>query len=311
MNYLKPKYWSKKNSFISKFLLPISLIYQIFLFIKQKFTIKEDFNLPIICVGNIYLGGTGKTPLSIEIYKELEKKKFKPVLIKKFYPEHFDEQQLIKDRDVNIILEKNRKKGVLEAIEKKFNVAILDDGFQDLSVNKSINIICFNSEQQIGNGYVIPSGPLRERFESIKDVKIVVINGKKNIDFENKILNINNKIKIFYTKYIPLNLEKIKNKKLLAVAGIGEPKNFFNLLEKNNLNIPIKMEFPDHYNFKKKDVDKIQEIATKNHLHIVTTEKDYYRLDKSFKDNIHYVKVELDIEKKEKFINLVIEHSVL
>ena len=75
MNYLKPKYWSKKNSFISKFLLPISLIYQIFLFIKQKFTIKEDFNLPIICVGNIYLGGTGKTPLSIEIYKELEKKK--------------------------------------------------------------------------------------------------------------------------------------------------------------------------------------------------------------------------------------------
>ena len=180
-----------------------------------------------------------------------------------------------------------------------------------MSVNKSINIICFNSEQQIGNGYVIPSGPLRERFESIKNVKIVVINGEKNIDFENKILNINNKIKIFYTKYIPLNLEKIKNKKLLAVAGIGEPKNFFNLLEKNNLNIPIKMEFPDHYNFKKKDVDKIQEIATKNHLHIVTTEKDYYRLDKSLKDNIHYVKVELDIEKKEKFINLVIEHSVL
>ncbi len=310
MNYLKPKYWSKKNSLISKFLLPISLIYQFFFFIKQRITIKEDFNLPIICVGNIYLGGTGKTPLSIEICKELEKKKFKPVLIKKFYPEHFDEQQLIKDKNINLILEKNRKKGVLKAIVKKFNIAILDDGFQDLSVNKSLNIICFNSEQQIGNGYVIPSGPLRERFDSIKNVKIIVINGEKNINFENKILSINNKIEIFYTNYIPLNLEKIKNKKLLAMAGIGEPKNFFNLLERNNLHVSIKMEFPDHYNFKKKDVDKIQEIATKNHLHIVTTEKDYYRLDKSFKNNIHYLKVGLKIENREKLINLLIEHSL-
>ena len=79
---------------------------------------------------------------------------------------------------------------------------------------------------------MLPSGPLRESLNSLKEAHIVLINGKKNFEFEKKILKINPKLNIFYSKYIPNNINEFINKKLLAIAGIGNPGNFFELLEK-------------------------------------------------------------------------------
>ena len=84
----------------------------------------------------------------------------------------------------------------------------------------------------IGNGLILPSGPLRESLSSLKNAEIIIINGEKVKNFEEKILNINNELEIFYSYYEPLNIEKFRNKKLLALAGIGNPKNFFHLIEK-------------------------------------------------------------------------------
>ena len=310
MNNMKPKFWNRKISLISKILIPLSIIYLFLLFLKQKLTKKESFKIPIICIGNIYLGGTGKTPLSIEIYKELEKRKFKPALIKKFYHDHSDEHEMIKNKNINLILNKNRKKCILEAIDKKLDIAVLDDGFQDLSINKNLNIICFNSNQLVGNGFLLPAGPLREKFDSIKRAKIIVINGFKNIEFENKVFNTNKNVEIFYSNYIPTNLDNFRNKKLLAFAGIGEPENFFNLLKKNNLNVTMKYAFPDHYNYSEKEIDKFNIEASKKDLRIVTTEKDYNRLNIAMRQNINYLKLNLTIEKKEKFIDLIMKYSI-
>ena len=99
----------------------------------------------------------------------------------------------------------------------------MDDGFQDCRIKKDLNIICFNQRQLIGNGMIIPAGPLRESLESLNLAELVLINGNKDEYFEEKILTVNNKIKIFYSQYVPTNLDHFKGKKLIAIAGIGNP----------------------------------------------------------------------------------------
>ena len=121
------------------------------------------------------------------------------------------------------------------AIKNKANIAILDDGFQDLSINKDLIIICFSENQWIGNGLTIPSGPLREELTALRKANCVIINGEKNVTIEKKIFEKNKKIKIFYSKYVAQNIDNFKNKNIISFAGIGNPINFFNLLKNNNL----------------------------------------------------------------------------
>tara|TARA_B100000579_G_scaffold412637_1_gene404537 strand:+ start:161 stop:1090 length:930 start_codon:yes stop_codon:yes gene_type:complete len=308
MMILKPKFWNEKNSLISLILIPISFLLQLLIEIKKRTTIQKSFKIPIICIGNIYLGGTGKTPLSIMLAKELINLKKKPAIIRKYYPEHLDEHNLINNTLDCLFVKKNRYKAIINAEEKKYNVAILDDGFQDFSIKKDLNILCFNSKQLIGNEMTLPSGPLREGMDAIKRTQIVIINGNKNELFEEKILNISKKVKIFYSKYLPLNIEKFKGKKLFAFAGIGNPNNFFNLLSESNLNLEKKLAFPDHYKFSKIEIQKMVEDSLKNNLELITTEKDYFRIkDYGFK-NIKYIKIKLEISKKDKFITQILDY---
>ncbi len=308
MNILKPKFWEKKNSLISLLFLPVSFFLQLLIRIKKKLTSEHSFKIPIICIGNIYLGGTGKTPLSILIAKELEKHNKKPAIIKKYYSEHIDEHKLINNSVDCLFLNKKRSKAINSAEKKQYNVAILDDGFQDYSIKKDLNILCFNSNQLIGNGMTLPSGPLRESINAIKKTQIVIINGNENKLFEEKILSISNKVKIFYSNYLPENIEEFKNKNLFAFAGIGNPNNFFKLLAENNLNVRKKLAFPDHYKFNKSEIQKMIDESFQNKLELITTEKDYFRIkDYGFK-HIKFLKIKLEILEKDKFINQILNY---
>ncbi len=305
MKISKPKFWSKKNTFISFLLLPLAFLYQILILINKSITRSKKFNIPIVCIGNIYLGGTGKTPLALLIMELLTKKGKKPSIIKKFYQEHFDEHEMIKNHTKQLFLNKDRTKALNDAESNNRDLAILDDGFQDSSIQKDVNILCFNSNQLIGNGFTIPSGPLRERLSSIKKANIIVINGKKNESFEKKILNISNKVEIFYSSYEPLNINEFKNKKILAFAGIGNPENFFEMLEEKNVDVQKRISFPDHYEFSKNEIEKIINEALEKSLIPLTTEKDYYRIKKLNLENISYIKIKLKINSEEKLLNKI------
>jgi|TARA_B110000211_G_scaffold149893_1_gene170567 tetraacyldisaccharide 4'-kinase len=305
MKLNKPKFWDKKYSLISIFLIPITLLVILFIFFKKKFTKIIKFDVPIICIGNIYIGGTGKTPSAILIAEELSKLGRKPVILRKFYKEHKDEYNLIKENFNNLIINKNRVSGILKAQKMNYDSVILDDGFQDYRIKKNLSIICFNQNQQFGNGLVLPSGPLREKLSALKNAEIILINGKKNIEFENKIFNINKKLKIFYANYKPQNIDQFKNKKLLALAGIGNPDNFFKMLSENELIIEKKLIYPDHYEFVETEIVKIIQEAEKNNYQIIMTEKDYFKF-KNFKNNkINYLKVSLVIDEKEKLFDTI------
>ena len=303
MKIVKPKFWDiKKKSFWSLILFPFTILY-FFIFFIKKFKKKKNFKIPIICVGNIYLGGTGKTPIVLELFNILKDLNKNPGFVKKYYNYIYDEISMLKNVGPTFV-SKNRVEAIENLITKNHDVAILDDGFQDFSINKNFSLICFNSNQWIGNGFLLPSGPLRESLSAIKRADCIVINGKKNIEIENKILK-EKDTKIFYSKYIPENIDKFKNNKIIAFAGIGNPINFIDLLNEYNLNIVETISFPDHYTYKTNDVDLLKKKANKLDATLVTTEKDYIRLDNSLKTNINYLKVKLEIENKERLIELL------
>ena len=308
MKVLKPKFWSEKNSLLSFILLPISIFLQVLRVFQKKAVIKRKSSIPVICVGNIYLGGTGKTPLSLEIIKILEKIHKKTAIIKKSYREHRDEFNLIESKNIKLFKNSNRFKAICEAINQKFDCVVLDDGFQDYSINKDLNILCFNAGQLIGNGMTLPSGPLREPFSSLKRCQVVVINGNADADFEKKIKDISKNISIYYSKYLPTNIENFKEQNLLAFAGIGNPENFFKLLEDNKLKLKKKILFPDHYNYSLEELNNLIDFSLKNNLKLITTEKDFFRI-KHFKlPHIKYLEVKLEISNKESFEKKIIKY---
>ena len=303
MNFKKPKFWDQPIiSFWSILLFPFSLVFLLTSSIIKIFKTQKKFSIPIICIGNIYVGGTGKTPLTSEIFKILMSSGKNPGFVKKSYSYLSDEITMLK-KIGKVFYDKNRTHAIKKLISEGYDVAVLDDGFQDFTIKKDFSILCFNSKQLIGNGLVIPSGPLRENFNSILRANCIVINGDKNLEFENKIKKTFKKeIKIFYSKYKIKNMENLQNKEIIAFAGIGNPSNFFDLLKENNLNLKKTYSFPDHHFYSQKDFDKIiGDNATK----VVTTEKDYYRMNNEQKKNCYCVVVDLEIENKDEFINLI------
>ena len=303
MKLKKPKFWDNpKLSIWSILFFPFSLIYFFLSYIKQLKRSKK-FHVPIVCVGNIYLGGTGKTPLAKEIFKITRSLGKNPAFVKKYYDYLEDEIKMLEGMGKTFAA-KERAEGIELLIKNNNDLAILDDGFQDSSIRKSFSILCFNQKQWIGNGFLIPSGPLRERLSSIKRADCIVINGDKDNIIENQINKIK-QLKIFYTKYKPKNLEILKDKKIFAFAGIGNPLNFFELLKKNNLQLLNYQSFPDHYNYKKKDLDNLKSKAKELNALLLTTEKDYCRIDIDFRKGIEKLDVDLEIDSKEEFINLI------
>ena len=303
MKLKKPKFWDNpKLSIWSILFFPFSLIYFFLSYIKQLKRSKK-FHIPVVCVGNIYLGGTGKTPLAKEIFKITRSLGKNPAFVKKYYDYLQDEIEMLEGVGKTFTA-KERAEGIELLIKNNNDIAILDDGFQDSSIRKSFSILCFSQKQWIGNGFLIPSGPLRERLSSIKKADCIVINGDKDNIIENQINKIK-QLKIFYTKYKPKNLEILKDKKIFAFAGIGNPLNFFELLKKNNLQLLNYQSFPDHYNYKKKDLDNLKSKAKELNALLLTTEKDYCRINRDFRKGIEKLDVDLEIDSKDEFINLI------
>ena len=309
MKLKKPKFWDhKKPSFFSYLLLPFSIILDLITKIKSKPKFSNS-KIKTICVGNIYIGGTGKTSLAIKIKEILDKNNIKACFIKKFYPNQTDEQKLLSK---NGVLFSNLKRitALNEAIAEGFEVAIFDDGLQDSSIKYDLEIVCFNNLNWIGNGLTLPSGPLRENINNLKSYENVFLNGNEEslIAIKEQIKRINPNININSGKYTPLNIGEFdKNQNYLVFSGIGNHKTFVEMLKNNKLKIVSDLEYPDHYQYSKKDLDEIIINAKKFNAHIITTEKDYLRLENLNRNEIFYVKSSLDISDEKNLTNKLIK----
>ena len=308
MNLKKPKFWeNEKPNLLAYILLPFAKLIQLLNLLKSKQK-KIKFKIKTICIGNIYLGGTGKTSLSVEIKNILEKKNIKTCFVKKFYNNQQDEQILLKNHG-ELFLSNKRSIAIRDAEDKGFEIAILDDGLQDQSIEYDTKIVCFNNLNWIGNGLTIPAGPLREEISNLKNYKQVFINGNlENLEYlKKKILNINPGIKINIGKYIPENLNEFNiEDNYLVFSGIGNHKTFVSMMREYSFKILKDFEFPDHYKYKDNDIKKITNLAKELGCKIVTTEKDFLRLKNINFENLKFIKSKLKILEEEKFIKSII-----
>ena len=309
MNLKKPKFWDqKKPNLLAYILFPIAYLIQLIGFI-FKVSNSKKFKIKTICLGNIYLGGTGKTSLSIAINKILTQKKIKSCFVKKFYKDQVDEQKLLNNYG-KLFLSYNRSEAIIQAQKENYEIAILDDGLQDKSIEYDTKFVCFNTINWIGNGMTIPAGPLRENINSLKKYRNIFLNGNlENIDkLKDKILNINPNINIHLGKYQPINIDEFNlSDKYFIFSGIGNHQTFINMIKNFNLNIVKDVEFPDHYKYSKKDINNILNEANKLDCKIITTEKDYIRLDTENINinDIKFIKSELKIIDENKLINSI------
>ncbi len=308
MNLKKPNFWDLKKPNIFAYLLyPLALLVKFLTIFFSKSSSKK-FEIKTICVGNIYVGGTGKTSLCLKINKILTQKKIKSCFIKKFYKDQIDEQKLLQ-KNGKLFTSSKRINAIEIAQLEKYNVAIFDDGLQDRSIKYDVSIVCFNNINWVGNGMTLPAGPLRENIENIKKYNCLFLNGNlENVnDLKNKILKINPNINIFIGKYEPTNLDDFdKDEKYIVFSGIGNHQTLITMIKNCGLNILKDFEFPDHYEYKKKDINKILIEAKNLNCKIITTEKDYLRLDGKFLDKIKFIKSDLKIIDEEKFIKFII-----
>tara|TARA_B100000674_G_scaffold140645_1_gene110444 strand:+ start:468 stop:1394 length:927 start_codon:yes stop_codon:yes gene_type:complete len=308
MKLKKPKFWDyKKPNILAYLLLPIAFLIQSTSYFLRKLASKK-FKIKTICVGNFYLGGTGKTSLCIKINNILNKKNLKSCLIKKFYKNQIDEKKIL-EKNGKLFISKNRIEAITQAENENYEFAILDDGLQDRSIDCDINIVCFNNINWIGNGMTIPSGPLRENIANLKNYNHIFINGNlENLEnIKKQIFKINPQINIHLGKYEPMNLNEFKqNDKYIVFSGIGNHQTFVSMIRNNGLNVIQDIEFPDHYSYKKKDIENILREAESLNCKIITTQKDYYRLNPIYLKNIKFIKSELQIVNEEGFINSII-----
>ena len=307
MNLKKPNFWDQKTPNLFAYLLiPIALIIKIFIYFKKK-PDNSKMNIKTICIGNFYIGGTGKTSLCIKINQILEKRKIKSCFIKKFYKNQADEQKLLENNG-KLFLSLTRREAIQNAINENYEVAILDDGIQDKSITYDLSFICFNNINWIGNGMTIPAGPLREDINNLKNYDHVFLNGNlENLyEIETQILKINSKINIHLGKYEITNLNEFpKEEDYLVFSGIGNHSTFISMLKEHGFKIKKDFEFSDHYQYSEKDLNKIISEAELLNCKIITTEKDFLRINKNDDKKIKFIKSELNIIDEEKLIKFI------
>jgi len=301
----------KKSSWIY-LLIPISIFFYFFSSLK-KYLYKKGFlttikiKVPVLIIGNITLGGTGKTPLALNIIENFLKEGLKPAFISRGYggsanniKEVFefsnvravgDEALLIKSKSkIPIFIGKDRA-NVARILLKKYpetSIIISDDGLQHHRLERDYEIIVVDSQRQFGNGLIFPAGPLREGISRLKQVDAVVYKG------------VNNNSNFYQMKYITKHfknlltnkkaiLKDIKDKKIVAITAIGNPESFFTTLEGYDLKFK-KVIFNDHYLFDKNDFIKYAD------YNIVMTEKDAIKCKKFATKNFWVLPLEIKVD---------------
>ena len=306
--FKKPKFWDlKKPSIYSYILLPFTLPIILNNFLLKLKTKQKNKEVKTICVGNIYLGGTGKTPTTIKLYEILKNLNFKVSTAKKFYSSQLDENTILNNK-TKFLNAKNRNLVLNQAIKNQQNVVIFDDGLQDKTICYDLELVCFDADSFVGNGFLIPSGPLREKLKSLikYDGVFLKSQNQNNNDQISLIKKYNPKIEIFITSFEVTNLKEFNiNVNYLIFSGIGNSENFKKILKENNFNIIDEIIFPDHHIYKNIEIENIIKKAKDKNLEIITTEKDFVKISKEYLRDIKFLKLNLKIQDEKRLINFL------
>ena len=301
---------SIKYKLISFLFYPISLLW---IFVdKLKFLLIKPYAsyIKIICVGNINVGGTGKTPIAIFIFKLLKKMGYNPIFLTSGYKGKVSKPSLV-NRNVSLfgdeaivlknigptVVSKNKLEGIkyIETLNSKkisYNIIIMDDGLQNYSIRKDLCFLTVDRKLLFGNEFCLPSGPLRQSFKSCKKIinKIILTGNhnfvKKHNIFKQDTLN----------SYIKVNKGSFKTN-FLAFSGLGDNFKFIDTLKSANYNIALTKQFQDHHNYNENEIINLIKLADDNNLRLITTEKDIVKIPKKYHSKINCLKMKIEFDK--------------
>ncbi len=324
-----PKFWYlKKDTIISNSLYPLSLLFRFGTKIRNLVSKKNKSPLPTICVGNIVVGGAGKTPVALKIGELLITSGYKPHFISKGYAGLTKISTLVQSwhsatsvGDESILLSEvaptwvgnDRIKSSILAKNQGGDCLIMDDGFQNPSIQKDFSIIVINSEQEFGNRRVMPSGPLRESINrGLSRTNLVIVIGNPSKEIKKIVPD---HIPIIESKFeIKKENKSFKGQKIVAFAGIAYPEKFFNSLKDQGANIIKEISYPDHHIYNENDMLSLVETANKNQSILVSTKKDYVRIPKSYRSLVNTLEGEIifkDEQLLREILSNVIENQIL
>ncbi len=305
---MKTPNWFIKKNIVSFALWPLSLVYFFFsklvFWSRKKKQIKSK--IPVICIGNIFAGGVGKTPLVRLVAGHYHI----PIVMRGYGGKSGKEKCVTQEdtfRDVgdeakllahcgNTVYIGDRAKNI-EHINATSSprAIVMDDGFQNPTVKKDISILVFDGGLRFGNGFMLPAGPLREPLSAIERADaIVIMKRKKSLknggnEFIKKLEEFGKPI--FYAQ--PRSLDPGIYGNVIAFAGIGYPQKFFDSVAPLYGDRLIKtFAFPDHHEYTEADFKKLFTAARKAKAQLVTTDKDWVRLPKDVRTRVQFAKLE-------------------
>ncbi|MDR3031150.1 MAG: tetraacyldisaccharide 4'-kinase [Holosporales bacterium] len=308
-----PKFWNEVDSKTSRALEPLAKLYGIISSLKINSVIPTKVSVPVICIGNVVLGGAGKTPTVALICSILKKYQYNPHILTAGYGGYI--KNVVKvDSSMHSYLQvgdeallsalvsptwigRNRVNSAKAATIAGANVLVMDDGFQNNSLEKDFKVLVVDSCQQFGNGRLFPAGPLRETADlGIKKSDAVLIIGEKNETLENKIKQVKQSISIFRAKMKVVGKPKIENKKAIGFCGLGYPDKFRKTLLECGFEIEDFIAFSDHHLYTITEIQKLIKAAKNSKSALITTRKDYVKIPDVFKNEISVIDIKLALE---------------
>ncbi len=315
-----PRFWYKKNdTYLSNTLYPFSLLFRLGTKLRNLVSHKKISQLPVICIGNIVVGGAGKTPVAIKLGILLKKNGYKPHFVSKGYggietnntlikewhsPQSVGDESLLLSEIAPTWIGKDRNKSFMLAWESGADCIIMDDGFQNPTLQKDFSIIVINGEQGFGNKRVIPSGPLRESISrGISRANLIIVIGEIAEDVRKKIPRA---IPLIHANFKISKDNKIyKNQKVTAFAGIAYPDKFYNSLQEQGAILEKKISYPDHHIFDENDMLNLAETANMTKSILVTTKKDFVRIPKAYRSLVSTLDGEIEFEEEKLLVEIL------
>ena len=304
-----PHFWTEL-SWQSVILFPVSYIWRFGHYAQQKILNTKETEIPVICVGNLTVGGSGKTPVVITLCRFLSGigkstsiltrgfggKEKGPIFVSTNLHQSWDvgDEPLMMAHSLDVCVSRNRPLGANHILDKKkYDCIVMDDGLQNPTLKKDLNIAVFDGKFGIGNGFLLPAGPMRQKLEvGIQNIDLVIFNGKDETGLGQKIPP---HIPIFTGELQPDEeiVEKMKNRRVYGFAGIGNPSRFFKTLNNIGTDLVGEAHFADHHPYTDTDLTQLYEEAMQSGAELVTTQKDWMRLPTDWRDRVLTVPVRI------------------